>query len=138
MTPEISVDPTAHRVARHVRDVDLTEYQSVIRGLFASPFVRPGDASRLGLLRKWESSVREDLESIGRYRLDVTTTSARLAGRSVVLDSTRPARTANDARRPFDARRYAYLCLVTAGLLSAGSQVLLSDLDAEPSWDVAE
>ncbi len=117
-----------HRVARDVRDVDLADYQRVVRTLLAQPYIAPSDTGRLSAVRRWETELRADLESVGRYRLEVSPTAALLVRRPVMLDPYRPARNASTPPRAFDARRYSYLCLLLSALLSSGVQVLLSAL----------
>lgn len=118
-------DGSLHRVARTVRDTDLAAYQRVVRTLLAEPYVGPSEKDRLTAIRRWESELRADLESVGRFRLEISPTAALLIRRPVVFDPHRPAR---GNSRPFDSRRYAYLCLLLSGLLSAGMQTLLSSL----------
>lgn len=131
--PELDVNETLngetpHRVARTIRDTDLAEYQRVVRTLLADPFVRPNETERLASLRRFESDIRTDLESIGRYRLELSSTTALLVKRPVVFDPYRSAKSTNVSNRPFDPRRYAYVCLVLSTLFTAGLQILLSSL----------
>ncbi len=126
--PETSSGETSHRVARSIRDTDLGEYQRVVRTLLAEPFVRPSETERLASLRRFESDLRTDLESIGRYRLELSSTTAFLVKRPVVFDSHRSAKSTNASNRPFDPRRYAYVCLVLSTLFTAGIQILLSSI----------
>jgi uncharacterized protein (TIGR02678 family) len=132
-------DAPSHRVARGVRDVDLADYQRVVRSLLAHPYVAPSETRRLASLRRWEGELRADLESLGRYRLEVSPTAAVLLRRPVVLDPYRPARSASASEKAFDPRRYAYLCLLLSSLLSSGVQVLLTTLArqlAEASYGI--
>ena len=121
-------DGGSHRVARTVRDTDLADYQRVVRSLLAAPYVGPDEKERLASLRRWEHDLRVDLESVGRYRLEIAPTAALLVRRPVVFDPYRPARNGAKPAKPFDPRRYAYLCMLLSGLLSTGLQVLLSAL----------
>jgi uncharacterized protein (TIGR02678 family) len=116
-------------VAGGVRAVDLADYQRVVRLLLTRPVVTSSTKGKgLEQVRRWEATLREDLATVFDYRLDVTPTCARLVRRPVVLDPTRPLRTATQSARSFDRRRYAYLCLVLAVLQGAGLQVLVTDL----------
>ncbi len=130
-------DPAAQRVARGVRDVELAEYQRIVCSLLKDPFVRPSEAARLTAVRRFESPLRDDIETLLRYRLEVGSECARLVKRPVRLDASRPA-VAGSGRRVFDHRRYTYLCLLSAVLLRTGSQVLLSDLADRLRSDAAE
>jgi uncharacterized protein (TIGR02678 family) len=123
-----SGEVTSHRVARTIRETDLAEYQRVVRTLLAEPFVRPNETERLASLRRFEVDIRTDLESIGRYRLELSSTTALLVKRPVVFDPYRSAKSTNVSNRPFDPRRYAYLCLALSTLFTAGVQILLSSI----------
>jgi len=131
-TPE-----TVDHVARDVREFELGSYQRTVRRLLVNPLVTSGDADLLVAIRTWERQLREDLALMGGYRLDVSASTARLVRRPLALDPHHPARTVGQARRPFDGRRYAYLCLVLAGLMTSGSQVLLTDLARRLSDDAS-
>lgn len=84
------------------------------------------DRSALPLVRRWATELREDLLELFGYRLEVTETVARLQPVIDRFDTNRPARTRSD--RPFDGRRYGFLCLLLVVLGRAGEQLVLSEL----------
>ncbi len=127
----------ASHVARFVREVDLAAYQRVVRRLLVNPVVTSADQPLLAAVRRWERELREDLATVADYGLDVSSSTCRLVRRPLALDGTRPLKSTRGSNRPFNARRYAYLCLVLAVLLSSGGQVLLSDLARRLGDDAA-
>ena len=117
-----------HRVAAQIGTQDLDDYQEAVRLLLVNPLVTRSwpSARALAKVRRWEPELRRDLGDALGYGLDVSPASARLHVRDAEPDHHRPALAHNG--RPFDQRRYAYLCLALASLLRAGHQILLSDL----------
>ncbi len=120
--------PSTHRVAAAVSDIELAAYQRAARLVLRHPVItaatpRPGD---LAAIRRWAPELRDDLATLTGTRLEVTPHLARLVRRPTRLDPTHPL--LSRSGRPFDARRYAYLCLALAELLRCGPQVLLTDL----------
>ena len=121
-------DRARHRVAADVPDTELADYQRAVRTLLRHPLISEQypDRSALPLVRRWSAQLRTDLAVALGYRLELSTTVARLVRAVDDLDTGRPARTRSD--RVFDRRRYAYLALVLAALGRAGIQVALSEL----------
>lgn len=107
---------------------ELDSYQRAARTVLSHHLITPvhPDRSALPLVRRWAGELRDDLLELFGYRLDVTETVARLHPVIDRFDTTRPARTRTD--RPFDRRRYAYLCLLLVVLGRAGEQMVLSEL----------
>lgn len=124
-----------HRVAVDVPDTELAEYQRAVRTVLRHPLISQHypDRVMLPMVRRWSASLREDLAQAFGYRLELSTTAARLVRVTDDLDARRPARTRNG--RVFDRRRYAYLALVLATLGRAGIQVALSELAATVAAD---
>ncbi|MDZ7732575.1 MAG: DUF2398 family protein [Acidimicrobiia bacterium] len=119
-----------HRVAADVSDVDLAAYQQVVRLLLVHPLVTDGmpgtGPDPLARVRRWEDRLRADLDELARYHLEVTPSCARLLKRPLPLDGRSPLRTRTG--RPWDRRRYAYLCLALAVPATGGVQVIIADL----------
>lgn len=120
---------TEHRVAIGVPDAELASYQRAMRVLLTNAIVtahHPG-AEDLERIRRWAPQLQIDLEEVAGYRLELTSTVARLVRRLDRLDATQPL---DVNGRVFDRRRYAYLCLCLAALGRSGAQTTLSDLAA--------
>lgn len=137
MTVPSSIDTDRHdptggsarrRVADAVPDIELAAYQRAVRTLLVHPLVTENAprAGALASIRRFEAQLRDDFHSLCRYRLEVGPDFARLLKRPLVLDPTFPAR--SKTNRAFDRRRYSYLCLALAAVLSSGAQILLSQI----------
>lgn len=115
-------------IAERVRETDLADYQRAVRTLLVHPLVTPTHPFRgaLALIRQYSATLGADLDAVAGYRLEVGASCARLVRRVDRLDDTQAVRRRD--RRPFDRRRYAYLCLVLAALGRSGSQVALTEL----------
>lgn len=115
-------------IAGDVRDTDLAAYQRAARSLLVHPLVTPTvpDRDALGLVRRFSATLTRDFDELAGYRLELAPTCARLVRRIDRIDPTQ--RIVSRSRKPFDRRRYAYLCLVLGILGRAGSQVALTDL----------
>jgi uncharacterized protein (TIGR02678 family) len=124
----VSESQRVHRVATDVPDTELADYQRAVRTVLRHPLISEHypDRVALPLVRRWSAQLRADLTSALGYRLELSSTSARLVRVIDDLDARRPARTRSG--RVFDRRRYAYLALVLAALGRAGIQVALSEL----------
>ena len=81
---------------------------------------------RLPLVRRFGAQLGRDLDAVAGYRLELSRTCARLVKRADRLDPTQAIQL--KGKRPFDRRRYAYLCLVLGAVGRAGSQVALTEL----------
>jgi uncharacterized protein (TIGR02678 family) len=128
-------------IGEGVRDTELADYQRAARTLLVHPLVTAThpNATALALVRRFARPLATDLATVAGYRLELEPTCARLVRRMDRLDSTQQVRRRDG--KPFDRRRYAYLCLVLAALGRAGSQVALTELaDAlrRRAADVAE
>jgi uncharacterized protein (TIGR02678 family) len=115
-------------IAEEIRDTELADYQRAARTLLVHPLVTDThpDRNALGLVRRFAASLTADLDAVAGYRLELDARAARLVRRVDRLDDTQLVRRRD--RKPFDRRRYAYLCLVLAALGRAGSQVALTEL----------
>jgi uncharacterized protein (TIGR02678 family) len=115
-------------IATGVRETDLADYQRAVRSLLVHPLVTETypDADALPRIRRYLEPLTADLQRIAGYRLQLEATCARLVRRMDRLDDTQLVRRRD--RKPFDRRRYAYLCLVLAALGRVGSQVALTEL----------
>ncbi|WP_420120860.1 TIGR02678 family protein [Nakamurella sp.] len=113
-----------------VAPLDRAAYQRAARVLLNSPLITGTfpTADALPLIRRWAGPLREDLAELFDYRLDLTATTARLSRVRDAFDPSQPARAGAQLDRPFDRRRYAYLCLALAVLGRAGLQIALSEL----------
>lgn len=118
--------PSPHPVA----PLDRAAYQRAARVLLTSPLITGTfpTADALPLVRRWAGPLREDLADLFGYRLDLTATTARLSRVRDAFDPSQPALSGAQLDRPFDRRRYAYLCLALAVLGRAGVQIALSEL----------
>jgi uncharacterized protein (TIGR02678 family) len=115
-------------IAEQVRDTELADYQRAVRTLLVHPLVTEAhpDRGALALVRRFAAPLTVDLDAVAGYRLEIDAGCARLVRRLDRLDDTQRVRRRD--RKPFDRRRYAYLCLVLAALGRAGSQVALTEL----------
>ena len=105
-------------------------YQRAARTILSWPLITEIHPSQeaLPLVRRWAGPLRDDLARLFDYRLELTTTTARLIRVRDRLDASQPLLAGSAADRPFDRRRYAYLALAVAVLGRAGSQIALSEL----------
>ncbi|MGI9120027.1 MAG: TIGR02678 family protein [Acidimicrobiales bacterium] len=111
-----------------MRDTDLGAYQRAARTVLVHPLVTATvpDSDALALVRRFAAPLAADLDTLAGYRLEMAPSCVRLVRRFDRLDPTQVVITRN--RKPFDRRRYAYLCLVLAALNRAASQVALTEL----------
>lgn len=114
--------------ARDIPPLSLDTYQRAARMILSNHLVTQTypDRIALPLLRRWATELRDDLQELFGYRLEVTETTARLFTVADRLDPGAPAKTSTD--RTFDRYRYAYLTLALAALGRAGNQITLSEL----------
>jgi len=114
--------------ASTVGGFEQASYQRAMRTLLAHPLITEQypDMGALPLIRRWADPLRQDLNALFGYTLELSRTTARLIRVTDDLDATMPARTGTG--RPFDRRRYAYLSLTVAALGRAGNQLALSEL----------
>lgn len=115
-------------IADGVRDTDLGAYQRAARLLLVHPLITrlSPDPDALPLIRRFGPSLALDFGAVAGYRLELGPTCARLVKRADRLDPTQSVQPRD--RKPFDRRRYAYLCLVLGALGRAGTQVALTEL----------
>lgn len=113
-----------------VPPLDRAAYQRAARTLLVCPLITATypTAEALPLIRRWAVPLREDLAELFGYRLEVTPTTARLSRERDAFEPSQPAVAGAQQDRPFDRRRYAYLCLALAVLGRAGPQIALSEL----------
>lgn len=113
-----------------VAPLDRAAYQRAARTLLNWPLITGTfpTAEALALVRRWAGPLRDDLADLFGYRLDLTATTARLSRVRDAFDPSQPALAGAQLDRPFDRRRYAYLCLALAVLGRAGLQIALSEL----------
>ncbi|KAA0023631.1 TIGR02678 family protein [Antrihabitans cavernicola] len=124
--------------AKEIAPLTLDNYQRAARVILSNHLVTTTfpDRIALPLLRRWATELRDDMQELFGYRLEVTETTARLFPVFDRLDATQPARTATD--RVFDRRRYAYLALALAALGRAGDQITLSELADHVAAETAQ
>lgn len=105
-------------------------YQRAARVLLTWPLITASypNAEALPLVRRWAVPLRTELADLFGYRLELTSTTARLSRVRDAFDASQPALAGAQLDRPFDRRRYAYLCLALAVLGRAGTQIALSEL----------
>ncbi|WP_410961464.1 DUF2398 family protein, partial [Salmonella sp. SAL4457] len=86
-------------------------YQRAARLLLNSPLITTTypNVEALPLVRRWAGPLRQDLADLFGYRLDLTSTTARLSRVRDMFDPSQPAMAGAQLDRPFDRRRYAYL-----------------------------
>jgi uncharacterized protein (TIGR02678 family) len=115
-------------IAEGVRDIDLAAYQRAARLLLVHPLVTRSspDADALPLVRRFGPALARDFDTVAGYRLELGTTCARLVKRADRLDPTQRVQPRD--RKPFDRRRYSYLCLVLGALGRTGPQLALTEL----------
>lgn len=108
---------------------ELASYQRAARTLLANPLITESypDPRALPLIRRWADDLREELDQMFGYRLELSATTARLVRIIDRIDPTQHARTTNTDRL-FDRRRYAYLALTLAALGRGGAQLSLTEL----------
>lgn len=114
-------------LAEEVRDVELAQYQRVVRMVLLHPLIGQGhpSAEALSQVRRWAPQLRQDLESLG-YALLLGSGSARLQRPLDVIDADAPL--TSRSGRPFGRRRYALLCLSLAAVEVAQHQITLTDM----------
>ncbi|MFJ6167283.1 DUF2398 family protein [Micromonospora orduensis] len=117
---------STYQVAAGVSATDLPSYQRTARLVLRHTLITDvyPKAGMLELVHRWENPLADDLRVLFGYRLDVRTSYARLVRRFDRLTPVVQFR--SRARRPFDRRRYAYLCLVLAGLRRSHTEVSLA------------
>lgn len=117
-----------NRFARDVTDHELADYQRAVRLVLRHPLITAvwPDVKALPRVRRFASTLRQDLIDAFGYRLELHGSTARLVRVKDLIDGTQPARSRTD--RPFDRQRYAYLMLCLAVLGRAGVQIALSEL----------
>lgn len=81
--------------ASTVGGFELASYQRAMRTLLAHPLIteRYPDAGALPLIRRWVDPLRQDLNALFGYTLELSRTTARLIRVTDDLDATMPART---------------------------------------------
>ncbi|GIF75992.1 TIGR02678 family protein [Asanoa siamensis] len=116
------------RFAADISELELGDYQRAVRLLLRSPLITAAwpDERALPRIRRFSAQLRQDFSAAFGYRLELHGSTARLVRALDTLDPQRPAVTRTG--RPFDRRRYAYLCLALAVLGRAGIQITLSEL----------
>lgn len=119
---------SSSRFARDITDAELADYQRAVRLILRHPLItsRWPDDKALRRVRRFSSSLREDLSDAFGYRLELQGSTARLVRQKDLVDDTQPVRSRSD--REFDRQRYAYLMLCLAVLGRAGVQITLSEL----------
>lgn len=126
----MTVPPAPAPPTPSVGPLDRAAYQRAARTLLMFPLITTtfptGEA--LPLVRRWAGPLRDQLGDLFGYRLDLTATTARLSRIRDAFDPSQPAMAGAQLDRPFDRRRYAYLCLALAVLGRAGAQIALSEL----------
>lgn len=115
-------------IGEGIRDTELADYQRAARTVLVHPLVTSThpNGTALALVRRFARPLAEDLATVAGYRLELEPTCARLVRRIDRLDDTQRVRRRDG--KPFDRRRYAYLCLVLAALGRASAQVALTEL----------
>ncbi len=113
-----------------VAPLDRGAYQRAARVLLTWPLITTSypNVEALPLVRRWAGPLRAELADLFGYRLELTASTARLSRVRDAFDHTQPALAGAALDRPFDRRRYAYLCLALAVLGRAGTQIALSEL----------
>lgn len=120
--------PAVHRFALDVPELELADYQRVVRLILRHPLITTTwpDERALPRVRRFGATLRRDLAEAFGYRLELHGSTARLVRAKDQLDGTQPA--VSRTGRPFDRQRYAYLALCLAVLGRAGIQITLSEL----------
>ncbi len=119
---------TDHRFAPDIPDSELAPYQRAIRLLLRDSIIttRQHGAEELDLVRRWAPQLSRDLFGALGYRVEQAQTAVRLIRGQDWCDSTHGLETGSG--KPFDRRRYAYLCLALAALGRSGNQITLTEL----------
>lgn len=109
---------------------ELEQFQEAARTLIAYPLVTRvfPHAGALPHILRFEEPLRNEFRRLCHWRLDVSTTCARLMRWPAQLSPCRPALASTESRRPLTPRAYAYLCLVLASLEGIGKQSTVSHL----------
>lgn len=118
----------ADTTGRRIGEFDRSGFQRAARTLLRHPLITTTypTAEELPLVRRWAVPLAADFGELFGYRLEITSTTARLVRVRDELDGSRPAVTRTG--RAFDRRRYAYLALTLAVLDRSGAQIALSEL----------
>lgn len=126
---------STHRFAPDISELELGDYQRAVRLVLRHPLITAGwpDAKALPRVRRFATTLRQDLAEAFGYRLELHGRTARLVRTRDLLDPTGPARSGTG--RPFDRQRYAYLALCLAVLGRAGLQITLSELAESVATD---
>jgi uncharacterized protein (TIGR02678 family) len=129
-TSSPTTSPTSSPTRTAVAPLDRAAFQRAARVLLTWPLITSSypTAEALPLVRRWSGPLREELADLFGYRLELTATTARLSRVRDAFDATQPVMAGAQLDRPFDRRRYAYLCLALAVLGRAGTQIALSEL----------
>ncbi|MBI1758651.1 MAG: DUF2398 family protein [Actinobacteria bacterium] len=126
-----------NRVARDITDLELADYQRVVRLVLRHPLITatwPDDRA-LRRVRRFGAALRQDLTEAFGYRLEMNGSTARLVRTRDLLDATAPA--VSRTGRTFDRQRYAYLALCLAVLGRAGVQITLGELAESVASDAS-
>jgi uncharacterized protein (TIGR02678 family) len=122
------------RFASMLDPVELEEFQEAARTLLAHPLVTTSypNPEALPRVRRWETTLRNELERLTRWRLEVTPSCARLVQRRAQPSPWRPAMVTaaggERAPRPFGRQDYVLLCLLLAALHGEGGQTTIRRL----------
>jgi uncharacterized protein (TIGR02678 family) len=118
------------RAAAQVADGNLGAYQETVRtvltnGLITTVHPRPGMLERI---LPWADQLTTDLRELFGYTLIATTSQMRLIRRLDMFDPSRCKFFTTRAKKPFDRRRLAYLCLVLGAFQRSRVEISLADL----------
>ncbi|MDZ5443441.1 DUF2398 family protein [Micromonospora sp. 4G57] len=121
-------EPTRHRFAADISDLELADYQRAVRLVLRHPLITATwpDERALPRVRRFAATLGRDLSEAFGYRLELHGATARLVRAKDRLDPTQPA--LSRTGRAFDRQRYAYLALCLAVLGRTGIQITLSEL----------
>jgi uncharacterized protein (TIGR02678 family) len=116
------------RFARDVPELELPDYQRALRLVLRHPLITATwpDEKALPRVRRFATTLRQDVGEAFGYRLELHGSTARLVRTKDILDASQPA--VSRTGRAFDRQRYAYLALCLAVLGRAGIQITLSEL----------
>jgi uncharacterized protein (TIGR02678 family) len=112
---------------------ELDDFQAAALALLTHGLVteRFPEVGVLALVRRFEEPLRNELERLCHWRLDIGPHCARLFRRPAAPSPHRPARSVTQSRRPFTPQAYASLCLVLAALEGLGEQTTIRQLADE-------
>lgn len=134
MAASFTAPPGAPRVAVQVDRAELEDLQRAARILLAHPLVTETwpTPDALAQVRRWSTTLTNEMSRVFGYRLDVGRTCARLYRRPATLSPHRGARLPAQPRpRPLGRQACTFLCLTLAALESLGDQTTLSALAEE-------